>query len=287
LNSSHVAAAVESFINFKVDQLAIRKTYKSELRESVKEYLTGHADGTFLWVALVCKELDKVRAWQTQKTMEKFPEGLESLYQRMMEQIRNDEENDEAEFCLKILRTVTLALRPLQLNEMGSIAGLEDLCSDVQALQDLVNSCGSFLTLRGEVVYFVHQSAKDYFIAGKGSEIFSPNQTKEHGEIAYRLLQQMENALRRDICNRQKPGALLNKLESGVDQKHFTYIRYACCYWAQHLQRSETHLHDNDHVHKFLQKHFLHWLEALSLMGKISDGAVMVSALESMLTVSN
>jgi len=48
LNSSHVSEAVKSFINFKVHELAVRKTYNSELQISVREYLTKHADGTFL-----------------------------------------------------------------------------------------------------------------------------------------------------------------------------------------------------------------------------------------------
>jgi hypothetical protein len=37
----------------------------------------------------------------------------------------------------------------------------------------------------------------------------------------------------------------------------------------------------------FLQQHFLHWLEALSLMGKMSEGVLMITALQSVLTVSD
>jgi len=219
--------------------------------------------------------------------LETFPEGLEPLYSRMMDQLQNNKRKKAVQFCLKILCIVTLAFRPLQLNEIGVIAGLEDLYSDVQALQDLLNSCGSFLTLREEVVYFVHQSAKDYFTIGKGLGIFLSNLTEAHAEIAYRLLQLLDMTLRRDICNLQKPGALLNESKSSVNQEPLTYIRYACCYWVQHLQEGETRSQDNDYVHKFLQKHFLHWLEALSLMGNLSNGAVLVKALEAMVTVSN
>jgi hypothetical protein len=39
--------------------------------------------------------------------------------------------------------------------------------------------------------------------------------------------------------------------------------------------------------HIFIQKHFLYWLEALSLMGNMSDRIVMMRALESMLRVSS
>jgi hypothetical protein len=48
LNSSYIREAVKSFINFKVNELAARKKYKIKLQRSIKEYLTEHADGTFL-----------------------------------------------------------------------------------------------------------------------------------------------------------------------------------------------------------------------------------------------
>lgn len=54
-----------------------------------------------------------------------------------------------------------------------------------------------------------------------------------------------------------------------------------------HLRESGAFLKDNKKVHTFLQEHFLHWLEALSLIKKISDGAIMVKLLEEMLLVSN
>jgi hypothetical protein len=64
--------------------------------------------------------------------------------------------------------------------------------------------------------------------------------------------------------------------------------QYACRYWVDHLQRGEIGLcDDNGRVHKFLRQHFLHWLEALSLMRKMSEGVLMITALQSMLTVSD
>jgi hypothetical protein len=38
-------------------------------------------------------------------------------------------------------------------------------------------------------------------------------------------------------------------------------------------------------VHKFLCQHFLHWFEALSLIGKTSDGVRAISLLGSMVKV--
>jgi hypothetical protein len=289
LNSFHVSEAVTSFINYKVNKLASQKNYRSELQGSIKEYLTEHADGTFLWVALVCKELEKVPAWRTRDVYTKFPAGLEPLYERMLEQIQHNRDPEEVEVYLQTLRTITLSYRPLHLGEMGIVAGLpKDLSNDLQALQDLVGSCGSFLTLRKQIVYFVHQSAKDYFSTGSGLNIFPSGQTKAHDLLADRSLRLMSDSLKRDVCGLQKPGALMQEVDNNIVDRHLpVHVQYACCYWVHHLKESGAFLKDNKQVNTFLQGHFLHWIEALSLIEKISNGAVMVRLLEEILTVSN
>ena len=52
-------------------------------------------------------------------------------------------------------------------------------------------------------------------------------------------------------------------------------------YWIQHLEKSGAQLHDNDQVHRFLQVHLLPWLEALSWIGKTSEGILAIYCGES------
>jgi len=63
-------------------------------------------------------------------------------------------------------------------------------------------------------------------------------------------------------------------------------IQYACLYWVQNLQKSGEQLHDDDQVHRFLQEHLLHWLEALSRMRKISKGIQAIRSLDSIVLAS-
>jgi hypothetical protein len=103
-----------------------------------------------------------------------------------------------------------------------------------------------------------------------------------------RSLELMSKRLERDICGLRTPGALFDEL-NGVDQEPLAHIRYACCYWVDHLQacQGQIGLRDNGEVHVFLQEHFLHWLEALSLMKKMSESVRVVTALLSIFTVSS
>jgi hypothetical protein len=292
LNQFHISQAVNAFINVKVQELSKKKRYASELQKGVMDYLREKAKGTFLWVALVCKSLQNVKFnFKVLAALEEFPPELEPLYERMMEQIQHGEDAEDVEFCMRVLSSVTLTYRPIHLKELVATTSLpEELSNDLQSLNKLVDLCGSFLTVREEMIDFVHQSAKDYFMTGKGSKIFPSGQEEEHHKIACRSLRLMSDTLKSDICGLRMPGALLDEL-SDVNQDPLAHIQYACCYWVDHLNQArglhlQTSLLDGGIVHEFLQKHLLHWLEVLSLMKHMSDGVIMLRTLESMLTVS-
>ncbi|KAL1641602.1 Vegetative incompatibility protein HET-E-1 [Didymella pomorum] len=92
LNAKSVAAAVDIFIQRKVDQLSQEKQYKPEVRSAVLQHLTSNANGTFLWVALVCQDLKTVPKWNVLKRLVLFPPGLDALYKRMMRKTRQQRE---------------------------------------------------------------------------------------------------------------------------------------------------------------------------------------------------
>jgi hypothetical protein len=77
LNANSVAAAVDIFIQQKIDQLAQEKQYKAEIRSAMLQHLTLNANGTFLWVALVCQDLRATPKWNVLKKLALFPPGLE------------------------------------------------------------------------------------------------------------------------------------------------------------------------------------------------------------------
>ncbi|KAI6813582.1 hypothetical protein KC342_g16756 [Hortaea werneckii] len=44
-----------------------------------------------------------------------------------------------------------------------------------------------------------------------------------------------------------------------------------CTFWVQHFTASESKIHDDGLVYQFLKKHLLHWMEALSWLGRAGD----------------
>ncbi|EDO04667.1 hypothetical protein SS1G_07150 [Sclerotinia sclerotiorum 1980 UF-70] len=86
LNAESVSAAVRWYIREKVKYLARTKNYTTETKDAIERYLLEHANGTFLWVALVCQNLEKARLF-TDSKLQDYPSELDPLYNRMMEQI--------------------------------------------------------------------------------------------------------------------------------------------------------------------------------------------------------
>jgi hypothetical protein len=73
--------------------------------------------------------------------------------------------------------------------------------------------------------------------------------------------------------------------ESRVTASLTPELRYGCHYWVDYLARSQRGIKDGDATHRFLEKHLLHWLEAMSLMNETGLCVQSVARLRALVTV--
>ncbi|KAL3587605.1 hypothetical protein FPOAC2_13502 [Fusarium poae] len=186
LNKDSISQAVRMFIEDKVKQLAQQKRYTPELKDDVRNELLSKANDTFLWVALVCKELARpeVKPRNTITKLKSIPGGLDELYQRMLEQVFRSEDGD---ICRKILATVCITYRSISLDELRTLV-TETKNFDDKELKEVIGECGSFLTLQEDIVDFVHQSAQDFLTDRAKSDIFPSGIQDQHYLIFRRSL---------------------------------------------------------------------------------------------------
>ena len=112
------------------------------------------------------------------------------------------------------------------------------------------------------------------------------DEKQAHQVLADGCIRLMSTSLKEDICKLDAPGVLVVEVDNSRVEQHLPpEVQYACLYWVEHLQKSSVQLHDNDQVHRFLQTHFLHWLEALSWMRRLSEGILAIRSLESIALV--
>ncbi|PQE11546.1 ankyrin repeat protein [Rutstroemia sp. NJR-2017a WRK4] len=188
--STEVDQAVGTFIDSKVETLAIKKRFDAPLKQFVAEKLKQKAGGNFLYVSLACKELLKknVSYINVKLVVNKMACGLDAMYARILEGICKLPE-DELQQAFAVLRAVGIAFRPLSLRELAVMAGFpSDAIDNEDIVLDAVDSCGSLLTLHRDHPYFVHRSAKEYLFNHETAGVFSSDLEFEHEKAAMRAL---------------------------------------------------------------------------------------------------
>lgn len=138
-------------------------------------------------------------------------------------------------------------------------------------------------------IRLLHPSFRDFLVNEERcrDSHFWIDQCKAHRYVAEQCLNLMTTTLKRNICQLETPGTPRSEIDCTVLNDHLpSQLQYACQYWVDHLRKGTLDDHDVRRVHEFLRIHFLHWLEALSLMGKISDAVHLINLLKSIPEVS-
>lgn len=256
-NSSHVDEAVLNFIDYNVKQLTRAKHYDEMLRAFVEDNLRRKAEGTFLWVALACRELSKpsVLSVNTEEMLSQLPAEITPLYTRIMDQVLASGDEKSTIYIKAILQAMIAAFRPLMLPELAVAAGLpKQYHHNIHVLGEYVEQCGSMVTVRKRQAHFVHLSAKTYlrqaqFIHltasahilenGRGS-IVSHDLRAEHRNIAVHCFQYVCNEMQRSSHSRD-PSPSISKIRKTSDaakreKGNIALLEYPMLFWMDHAR---------------------------------------------------
>jgi hypothetical protein len=270
--------------------------------EQTIKVLADRADGLFIYVVMICRFIGDPK-WVPEERLSLVLQGdpsgqsptqkLDEMYSQALKHfVIGDCDEHETSALSSRFRQIVGSI--VTLFESLSVAALTHLLA-VSARMTVVtlNSLGSVLDIpkhQGYPIRLIHPSFRDFLLDKQRclDDQFWIDEGRVHTDLVESSLRLMSNALRRNVCNLSTPGALSSEVDRNtVDLFLPPHVQYACRYWIGHIQRGRGNLLDDGQVHVFLQNHFLHWLEAFGLIGKISDGVLMVTNLESVLTVLN
>ncbi|KAH7114766.1 hypothetical protein B0J13DRAFT_238627 [Dactylonectria estremocensis] len=290
LDDPKMRQVVDDLVKCIPERTQCRLGCQYSLQDQVRDEMRRKADGTFLWVALVAQELQNVRSWDVLSVLKQMPADLVPLYRRMMNHIQQLRPRD-GEFCRLVILTETVAYRPLRLCELGVLSGLPGNVSD--DLRSVVDMCASFLTIRDNHVYLIHQSVKDFLMSRESNAIFQHGFAAAHHTMFLKSIQIMSEMLQRNMYDLHHPGASIDDVRQPQPDP-LAPARYSCIYWVDHLSDAISHkttpiddLYDNSTVHQFLNKKYLYWLEALSLLRGMPEGVVAMTKLQTLLGESD
>ncbi|CAK7214687.1 hypothetical protein SEUCBS140593_002265 [Sporothrix eucalyptigena] len=283
LDAQKLKGPVNAYIDHKVFTLRALPGYDKDTLAEVTDEIHRRSENTFLWAALVLKELHSVEGWYAVETIRTMPLGLSDLYEHMMTRIKRGKLRDP-HYCKSVLVVASLAYRPLSLPELAVLADLPP-----RATPTIVGKCGSFLTVKDNTVYLIHQSAKDY-LSYNFDQVSPFNLKDAHRAIFSRSLETMSETLRRDIYGLGAPGFPIEKVQQPAPDP-LAVARYSCVYWVDHLCESSpsedescyNDLQEGGAVDSFLRKKYIYWLEALSLLRSMSEGVLAIEKLKNLL----
>lgn len=269
-----VSEAVNAYIDSKVSKLehhlglSVMKRIADELRRK--------SGRTFLWVSIVCKELESAQEYEAMEILQEMPTGLHELYRKLVQDIRTLPRRNPS-YCQSVLQAVALAIRPLTMEEIQEVA---DLPQHVPA-NTIAKMCGSFFTIQDDTVFFVHQSAKDY-LSIEWNSVFQSSIRDTHESIFSRSIEAMNRILKQDIYSLCHPGVSIENIHRPISDP-LASIRYSCVFWMTHFVLAQPCSAENE-VDGFLRVHFLHWFEALGL---IRNAPTCLYALRDLVTLCN
>jgi hypothetical protein len=249
----------------------------------------------FIYAATVCLFIG-TRGSNPRKNLSKVLEyrkstfsQLERTYLPILDQLLDAQENDQKEEWLLVFRDVIGSI--VVLESPLSVISLKCLLQvpqeDITCQLDSLHSVLSIPYNKTTPIRLLHLSFREFLVdpQKQGQSPFWVDEKNTHKKLAFRCLELMSglSGLRRNMCNLSGPGVLRSEIDEGTVARSLSSdLQYACRYWVNHLKQSQQDIADRDTTHLFLQKHLLHWLEAMSLMGESSRCVHLLNTLQAL-----
>ncbi|OQU97031.1 NACHT domain-containing protein [Cladophialophora immunda] len=190
----------------------------------------------------------------------------------------------------RIIGSIVLLADPLSATSLARLLDVQMMEVDCQ-----LRSLHSVLWIRdyNAPIHLLHLSFREFLTKKVPSDTGRPFQIDEcdsHGYLADKCLALLKSStsLRKDICQLGDPGSLRTEIDAALIKRCIPqHLQYACRYWVYHAKQSGHRIRDKGDIDRFLQQHFFHWLECLSLLGRISDSIRLIDTLQSLVAENN
>ncbi|KAE8132424.1 hypothetical protein BDV38DRAFT_287740, partial [Aspergillus pseudotamarii] len=288
---SNTVVEKDIYVFLKHELLGIKRRRKISGEwpgDDVLKTLVKRAVPLFISAATVCRFVDDPK-WRPEKRLQTILEDpaatsgsqMDRTYLPVLNQLllnANEREIKQLKQEFQdIVGVIILLATPLSVNTLSQLINLPSV--DVNNRLDGFHSVLSVPENINAPVRILHLSFRDFLINTKST--FYVDKQETHRKIASHCLRVMETRLKHNICGLASYGTEHKDIDSQVIKQHLTAeLQYSSRYWVYHLEQSEGGISESE-ILSFLRKHFLHWLEALALIGSISNTIEMIDILKS------
>lgn len=221
-----IADDLRAMIQDKVQDLARRRKYPASVRQKVSQILEEKADGTFLWVGIVCRQLDDVPSKKAVEKLRAQPQGLYHLYRSLLNAAFEDNDSQSTSQLKMLLMFVLFALRRLTVAEIAEACRLyldEDIETRLQFTQEIIDSSRSLIFTDKIHVRLLHRSVKDFLM----KEMNDFTAVKSNYVMSNRCIELISQYCR--------PG-----LDRSVLESAYGFLGYSVLHWPKHASLAGT-----------------------------------------------
>ncbi|KAJ6096484.1 hypothetical protein N7486_007230 [Penicillium sp. IBT 16267x] len=265
---------VEAYIKHKLSELERENGYPKHVLDVMSVEIRERAQNTFLWVSLVFRDIIeyKVAEYDAVERVRSIPPSLKSLYGHLMARVESLSERDQA-YCKAMIAAACFACRPLSYAELHVVSGLPPPVRPVL----IVLKCGSLLVVRYGIIHLPHNSTREYLNNFFASQTHGGGIDQRHADMGIHSIRAMSETPKKNIYDIQTWSEIGDI--SVPDNDPLAGVRYSCEFWVDHLCEGESQPLDDRMAFAFLEEHFLHWLESLSLTHKLPSALASIRKL--------
>jgi ankyrin repeat protein len=245
--SESISQEVNHVIEYRVEQLAKDKGLSDLVKSHLAKRLLGIPHRTYLWVYLVFDYLKTEHFKKTPRgvdaTIESLPANIYETYERILDTSKGHP------MVRRALSIILAASRPLKLSEMNVALNVNstsrflhdlDLEEDEDFGSRLRTSCGLFVSIHHNKVYFIHQTVREFLLAHSPlPTTIQPELRWQHSitsEDAHKVLANIcvvyLDFLNNDIVPTDA------RAESGQILDQYTFLYYSAKNWGTHCLKA-------------------------------------------------
>jgi hypothetical protein len=247
--------------------------------------LLQSSDGLFQWASTACSAIKEGKgALHPTERLTRFiasARGLDGLYSEILGQAFDSSDSEDMFRFTSIMGRVLAAKEPLSVTSLSQLHSENEQLDIVELVMRPLASLLSGVTRADIAVRPLHASFSDFLMNKERSGQFYVDPASQHRNLALASWRVMKAKFRFNICELET-SYLKNQdvpdLENRVTKHIPAHQSYACRFWEDHAREIIFKSTEVQILKVFLHEHFLHWLEALSLIGQLSSAS---SALES------
>lgn len=295
------------FLHHRLSEIGTKRSLPSDwIKDSTIQELVRLSCPLFIFAATVCRMLEDPRFDPSESLAETlgFERNISNLdktylpvLNRLVSNLQDSKQTQQlVDKFQQIVGAIMILESPLSIASLSQLIDVPEL--SIRTRLDLLHSVLNVPDDKTLPVRLFHLSFRDFLVdpETRNKTLFWIDSNKAHLNMARKCFSICQKYLRKNICEILTDATPREALDRTTINRHMPpEAQYACRYWPHHLLQcinqpdsryTSEDAHILDDLYSFLTTHFLHWVEAMSILGIISDVVGIIDTLLDSVTVS-